>query len=78
MVVRPKVRGNGHSFWGERRSSAQLARSYFLHQGLTLERAPSPTGLPVNPSHSFFRRELGKNYQHLKGTLNLGRPDFEA
>ena len=30
------------------------------------------------PGHSFCRRELGKNYQHLKCTLNLGRPGFEA
>lgn len=37
MVVRLKVRGNGHSFSGERRSSWQLARSYFLRQGLTLD-----------------------------------------
>ena len=37
MVVRLKVSGNGHSFSGERRSGQQLARSYFLHQGLTLD-----------------------------------------
>lgn len=37
MVVRLKVRGNGHSFWGETRSGGQLVRSYFPHQRLTLD-----------------------------------------